>query len=217
MHLILGVLLLSLFQNPLLDGRKISENYLFDSPDLVASISTGDKGQNVILEGFKTLENDQILVENNTNLFPQLFWVSLGYPQLIRTRYLPELNYSRISENSTRLNITFKHQPRKFHYNSEGFYTHMQFLTDPQKEALAQTAIFKYGLKSISSSQIGQLIPTDSKCQFVLNNHETQTTILIDGNIQSFRHQPTRIYFTAPVGTINREIFFRNYAELENV
>ena len=195
-------------------SRDLEENVELSAPDLLTMAKIMGSSQLVLLEGYKTVDNDRILTDLNQRNFHQLAWVSLGYPTLIKTRFLPSflINDLRVTNQSA----SYIHPLKLFHNNTESFYTHIQLLTKEQRKIIAQVAQSRYGIQNLSEDQILQLIPLKSECNLQMQM-DNGTLLEVRGFIQSFREHPTRLIFLAPVGSEARKLFIQNEILVEMV
>ena len=115
-------------------------NIAFDLPDLTAIVET--TGGLFQLEAYKSTGNDQIIRDVATGQsaalakISQLFWVSVGQPDFVKTPNPRDPDVNKIFHNST-----------------SGFNTYIQMLTPTHRRMLAGTAQTKYHVE-VNDSQI---------------------------------------------------------------
>jgi hypothetical protein len=80
-------------------------------------------------------------------------------------------------------------------------------LTESQRELLAGVANFKYlkNCLNVSKNQIFSLPLSKFECSIIL--FEGKNKLLVNGKVTTFKEQPLRLDFWAPVNTKERRIF----------
>ena len=121
-------------------------NIAFDLPDLTVTMSA-PAGVEYHIDAFKSSKNDEIFNRLDTSRVSQVFWVSVGRPNLVKTQD------QSVSPPSMRY----------FHYNPEGFYAFVEMLTPFQRQILAARASAKYSV-NVSDFQIANLPLSSFEC-----------------------------------------------------
>lgn len=161
-------------------------NIAFDLPDLTATLETPTGTSQ--LEAFKSINNDQILRDTTGKRTSELFWVSVGLPNFVKT---PDPR-----------NQTIK---RLFHFSNNGFNTYVEMMTASQRKALATTARTKYRVE-ISENQVVNLILSRFQCTLLLYD-DVGGKYILNGKVSDFRNFPLRMDFVAPRRSHERQLF----------
>lgn len=173
-------------------------NIAFDLPDITATVKTASG--DFQLEAYKSIDNDRILNGGSKERTSRLFWVSVGFPNFVKTVG------GKSSKNS-----------KLFHFSAKGFRAYIEMMTDSHRLHLAKTATTKYQV-NISDAQVVNLILSSFKCSLLLFD-ETGKKYLLDGKVTDFRHFPLRMDFYAPLKSHERKLFldfmYESEADLE--
>lgn len=161
-------------------------NVAFDLPDLTVSVETTTGTAQ--LEAYKSVNNDKILQDSSGTKISQLFWVSVGLPNIIK---------SPSPQNSSDV--------RLFHFNNRGFSIYLEMKSDAARNALAAAARSKYKV-NISDYQVVHLILSQFECSTILYDDGGYKNIL-KGKVTDFRNFPLRMDFVAPLGSHDRRLF----------
>lgn len=164
-------------------------NIAFDLPDIVTAIELPYGA--VQLEGFKSVNNDRNLHDVTGTKTSQLFWVSIGHPQFIKTSDQDKSTDTKGTE--------------LFHFSNRGFSTYIEMMTQEQRRALVGAARSKHEV-NISDNQIVHLVLSKFVCTLLLYD-EAGDKFLITGNVSDFRYFPLRMDFEAPEKSIERKLF----------
>ena len=153
------------------------DQYVYDRPDIISEMDL-DKGNFlIVLEAFKSIENERILVDNNNLTFSRLSWVSLGYPTLMAV----------MGTNQTR--------PKIFHSSSGGFHSYINMLTDEQRNSIREKIKLKYHI-DVDKNQITNLIVNKFECKLHLKcGGENSTSLEFTGRVTDFRQFMLRLIF----------------------
>lgn len=185
-------------------GKDVAErsmNFVFASPDLIATVATPDGGE-IILEAFKSVHNDEFLANLHKSHFAaeqqtdlendagQLMWVSVGHPTFVATPDPSETTKMRL-----------------FHFTPSGFYTYVQMLTAEQRHLLAAVANNKYHGINASDEQVTELILSQFKCSLNYDGVDADYGFhVVSGNVADFASYPLRMDFVAPLGGVERNL-----------
>ena len=167
-------------------------NVAFDLPDLTAIVET--TSGLFQLEAYKSTGNDQIIQDAATGQSAaltktsQLFWVSVGQPEFVKT---PN------PRNKDAIEI--------FHNSTSGFNTYIQMLTPAHRTVLAGAAQTKYHVE-VNESQIVNLILQRFECVLGMYD-ENGDRFLLKGKVSDFRQFPLRMDFLAPPRSKERKLF----------
>ena len=156
------------------------------SPDITTNVFVDDK--EFQLEAFSWNQNDKILAKNNIKYYGKLKWFSLGNPVLVKVK------------------------DRLFHYSSNGFYTHIQLLTNEHKKLLAKKAKKVYNIE-IEFDQIVDMPITAFTCEIDLKDNKTELTL--KGEVKSFKSFPLRMNFKLDMTSNEAEIFNKSITRNE--
>ena len=152
-----------------------------------------EDGHSIQLEAFKSFDNQEILQHRNS--CKNLKWFSLGDPTLIAVKSNKNKNESL------------------FTFTPEGFYTHIQMLTDKQRKVLAETVNYKNNI-DVDSNQFENIILTNLTCDIVL--YDNKTKVRLSGEVSTFNKFPLRLNFDYPTETKERELFKKRYSIINN-
>ena len=154
--------------------EKISDDnsdVVFSLQDLVIEpfINNVEKVQ---LEAYKTKKNDLILSQKKSDEYDQLHWTSIGYPTLT------------VKKSSSGSSL--------FHFTNDGFFTHVEMLTENQKSMFADAAKRKYKI-DVKKEQITTLVPSEFKCELEFSCDEEP--IFLKGDVYNKKTWPLALKF----------------------
>ena len=158
----------------------------FTFPDLDV-LTTGDDGYIINLEAYKSNRNDFSEIKD-------LKWHSVGVPSLLATK----------TETSKLAKL--------FHVTREGFYTHVEFLTNQQKKLLATEASNIHDA-TIEPNQIKMIILSSISCE--LSIVEGNLKYSLESHHHSINKYPVRLMFEYANGTKERETFENRLKQLD--
>jgi hypothetical protein len=192
---------------------QLDPNEFDKSPDITLVVKSSDISSNneYTIEAYKSILNDKIINEKQTNKFGQLKWYSLGYPILIEN-----------NANKSVLN---------FINNDGDFYIKIEMLTQSQREKFKNKIKHQYDIDTISPDQIQPIIADEFTCSLDLkcNKNNLQT---FNGECPNRREYPIRFDFKLPqnidssclmqnINNLNFEFKivkkFENYASNNNI
>lgn len=161
-------------------------NVAFDLPDITVTIETATGTAQ--LEAYRSVNNDKFLHDTSGDKISQLFWVTVGLPNFIR---------SPSPRNSSDVKL--------FHFNNRGFSVYLEMKTDAMGRALAAAARNKYKV-NISDNQVVNLILSQFECSTILYDDAGDKYVL-KGRVTDFRNFPLRMNFVAPIRSHERRLF----------
>ena len=181
---------------------KSGTSIAFDLPDLTAIVETTSGFFQ--LEAYKSIDNDQIIrdvVSGQTAALAktsQLFWVSVGQPDFVKTPNPRDPAVNKI-----------------FHNFTSGFNTYIQMLTPTHRRMLAGTAQTKYHVE-VNDSQIVNLILSKFECTLDMFD-DIGNKYLLKGRVLDFRQFPLRMDFQAPPRSKERKLFVDLLADAQDL
>ena len=165
--------------------RQQSTDVVFDLVDLSTNYYDPVIGT-IFLEAYKSSKNDLIMSKKDVDNYGQLKWLSIGYPNLVKT-----------------LNTT-TNTYQLFTMKPEGFEVAVEMLTDKHRKLFVDLVKSQYKI-DINLNQIVSLIPAKFECQIILYNDNNK--IFINGKVNQLTRLPFRMTFQAPLKSKERIYF----------
>jgi hypothetical protein len=145
----------------------------------------------IFLEAYKSSKNDLIMSRKEVENYGQLKWISIGYPNLVKT-----------------LNPTTR-KYELFILTAEGFEVAIEMLTDKHRKLFVDLVKDQYKI-DINMNQILTLIPAKFECQIYLYD-ENNNKMLINGKVNQLTRLPFKLKFQAPLKTKERIYFEQKF------